>query len=264
MILIYQTFTRHMTIKIDRAGISGTDIKPDTPEWYDWFNSAPEGTKIQFEYTTDSLKTERFTAYRRKRYWEAQKRVSRKLRNTTIKPSEVTYENLKQVLLKLTAYNWADKFEIEKSGTQLDYQTSQDEGLGAGEVEALKKQIEELKSENDTLKGRISYLLDERGLAQAKANDDARIELERLQKLNDQLEKENIQLNRVYSQSEDISRKYHQRANELQAQLNECQAIAKTIDRSELTLNKEGGFYQLRGKSVIYLEDLEKLGFKLT
>src|SRR4028119_649883 len=115
-----------MTIIISRAGIEGTDIKPDSPEWVEWFASQPEGTKIQFAWTDDSFKEQKFTAYRRKRYWEAQKRISGKLRNTTIKPGEATYEALRQMGLKLTSYNWADKFEYEESGKDENYQTQKE------------------------------------------------------------------------------------------------------------------------------------------
>jgi plasmid stabilization system protein ParE len=111
-----------MTIEVSRAGISGTDIKPDTPEWCEWFETMPQGTKIQFVWTDDAFRGQKFTAYRRKRYWEAQKRVSGRLRNATIKPGEVTYEALRMMGLRLTAYNWADKFEIEESGKG-EYQT---------------------------------------------------------------------------------------------------------------------------------------------
>ncbi len=38
---------------------------------------------------------------------------------------------------------------------------------------------------------------------------------------------------------------------------------SKSIPLSKLTLNRDGGYYQLRGKSVIYLEDLEKLGYQV-
>ncbi len=37
----------------------------------------------------------------------------------------------------------------------------------------------------------------------------------------------------------------------------------KAIPKAELTLNKEGRYYQLRGKSVIYLDDLERLGYEV-
>jgi DNA repair exonuclease SbcCD ATPase subunit len=258
-----------MTIVVNGSGIDGT-INPDTPEWAEWFRSAPEGTKIIFEWLDDSCKKQKFTVYRRKRYWEAQKRVSRKLRNTTIKPENVTLEALRQVGYKLTAYNWADKFEDEKSGKAEECQTSEVGSFQTGEVEALKKQIEEMKSENDALRGRVSYLLDERGLTQAKANDDAKYEIERLQKLNEQLEKENHKLNQVYTQSEVISQKYHQRATELEGKLDKLQAIAKIIDLTSLresTPDKREQekikSYQLRGEAVVHVKYLEKLGFIL-
>lgn len=57
-----------------------------------------------------------------------------------------------------------------------------------------------------------------------------------------------------------------QKRQELEQTVSELQRsleAGKTISKSNLTLNKEGGFYQLRGKSVVYLEDLEKLGYEV-
>ncbi len=142
-----------MTIIISRAGIEGTDIKPDSPEWMKWFASQPEGTKIQFTWTDDSFKEQKFTAYRRKRYWEAQKRVSGKLRNTTIKPGEATYEALRQMGLKLTSYNWADKFEYEESGKDENYQTQKEVPPQTGdETEELRTRLAELEQSNSELR----------------------------------------------------------------------------------------------------------------
>src|SRR4028119_1578544 len=139
-----------MTIIISRAGIEGTDIKPDSPEWVEWFASQPEGTKIQFAWTDDSFKEQKFTAYRRKRYWEAQKRISGKLRNTTIKPGEATYEALRQMGLKLVSYNWADKFEYEESG---NYQTQKEVPLQTrDETEELRTRLAELEQSNSELR----------------------------------------------------------------------------------------------------------------
>ena len=141
-----------MTIIISRAGIEGTDIKPDSPGWVEWFVSQPEGTKIQFAWTDDSFKEQKFTAYRRKRYWEAQKRISGKLRNTTIKPGEATYEALRQMGLKLTSYNWADKFEYEESGNQTFPDQSSQTGNKGEELEELRARIAGLEEENRRLK----------------------------------------------------------------------------------------------------------------
>jgi hypothetical protein len=141
-----------MTIIISRAGIEGTNIKPDSPEWTEWFSSQPEGTKIQFTWTDDSFKEQKFTAYRRKRYWEAQKRVSGKLRNTTLKPGEVTYEALRQMGLKLTSYNWADKFEYEESGKGENYQTQNEVFAQTGtETEELRARLAALEQSNSEL-----------------------------------------------------------------------------------------------------------------
>jgi chromosome segregation ATPase len=141
-----------MTIIISRAGIEGTDIKPDSPEWVEWFASQPEGTKIQFTWTDDSFKEQKFTAYRRKRYWEAQKRISGKLRNTTIKPGEATYEALRQMGLKLTSYNWTDKFEYEESGKDKTYQTQKEVPPQIkDETEELRARIAELEQSNSEL-----------------------------------------------------------------------------------------------------------------
>jgi predicted RNase H-like nuclease (RuvC/YqgF family) len=141
-----------MAIIVSRAGIEGTDIKPDSPEWVEWFASQPEGTKIQFMWTDDSFNEQKFTAYRRKRYWEAQKRVAGKLRNTTIKPGEATYEALRQMGLKLTSYNWADKFEYEESGKNENYQTQKEVPLQTrNETEELRARIAELEQSNSEL-----------------------------------------------------------------------------------------------------------------
>jgi hypothetical protein len=154
---MYQTFTRPMTIEVSRAGISGTNIRPDTPEWAEWFTSAPEGTKIQFTWADDSFREQRFTAYRRKRYWEAQKRVLGRLRNTTIKPGEVTHEALRQMGLRLTAYNWADKFENEESGKREEYQTSEkDASQTVEEIAQLKAEIDSLREKNLQLKSQLA------------------------------------------------------------------------------------------------------------
>jgi hypothetical protein len=137
-----------MTIIVSRAGITGTDIQPDSPEWCEWFQTMPEGTKFQFVWIDDSFREQRFTAYRRKRYWEVQKRVSGKLRNTTIKPGEVTYEILRQIGLRLTAYNWADSFEMVKSGKSLECQTAKGTtSQTVGETEKLQTRIIELEAQ---------------------------------------------------------------------------------------------------------------------
>jgi DNA repair exonuclease SbcCD ATPase subunit len=135
-----------MAIIINRAGIEGTGIKPDSPQWVEWFTTQPEGVKIQFVWTDDSFREQKFTAYRRKRYWEAQKRISGKLRNTTIKPGEVTYEALRQMGLRLTSYNWADKFEHEESGN--NNQTLSDQSSQTrDEVEELKSRLAGLEAQ---------------------------------------------------------------------------------------------------------------------
>lgn len=152
-----------MTIIVSRAGIEGTDIKPDSPEWSEWFISQPEGTKIQFTWIDDYFREQRFTAYRRKRYWEAQKRVSGRLRNTTIKPEGVTYELLRQMGLKLTAYNWAEKFEYKESGNQTHKDTS---SLTKDEIENLQARIVELEAENERLESKLGAL--EREMAESR------------------------------------------------------------------------------------------------
>jgi chromosome segregation ATPase len=203
-----------MTIKVDRAGISGTNIKPDTPEWQEWFNSAPEGTKIQFEYTADSLKTERFTAYRRKRYWEAQKRISGKLRNTTIKPSEVTYENLRQTLLRLTAYNWADKFEMEESGKG-EYQTSNES------TSQTQKEIAQLRAEVERLKQREGQLLDQLGLVKSQIVCEAQERARELEARIVELDNANWECEKRLTTYSELHRKSELKRQELQAEVEE-------------------------------------------
>ncbi len=241
MIVTYQTLTRLMTFTISRAGISGTDIQPDSPEWREWFQTALEGTKIQFVWTDDSFREQRFTAYRRKRYWEAQKRVSGKLRNTTIKPGEVTYEALRQMGLKLTAYNWADSFEVEESGKSSGYQTAKETpSLTEDEIEKLQAQIAELDAQLKERNQQLASAITQKEKLEGKA------------KAAEQL---------AIQQSKEISR-LDTKLDEVLTQQRSLTA-SKSIPLSKLTLNRDGGYYQLRGKSVIYLEDLEKLGYQV-
>jgi chromosome segregation ATPase len=219
-----------MTIKVDRAGISGTNIKPDTPEWQEWFNSAPEGTKIQFEYTADSLKTERFTAYRRKRYWEAQKRVSGKLRNTTIKPSEVTHENLRQILLRLTAYNWADKFEMEESGK---CQTFNETPSQTGE------EIAQLRAEVERLKNRESYLLDQIGLMKVQIIHEAQERASQLESRVTELDNANWQCEKNLTIVSELHRKSELKRQELQSLVNDYQTKLRKYEAEESDRSSE-------------------------
>src|SRR4028119_2013006 len=122
--------TTQTTALVTVSGISFDNgdtypIERDSDEWREWFTTAPEGSKIHFEWLNSYLHKNSYTAYRRKRYWEAQKRVDRKLRNTTLKPEETTYQRLEQVGCELTAYNWdrAEQKQQSKSGTEQRYQT---------------------------------------------------------------------------------------------------------------------------------------------
>jgi predicted RNase H-like nuclease (RuvC/YqgF family) len=232
-----------MTIIISRAGIEGTDIKPDSPEWMEWFASQPEGIKIQFTWTDDSFKEQKFTAYRRKRYWEAQKRISGKLRNTTIKPGEATYEALRQMGLKLTSYNWADKFEYEESGKGENYQTPKEVPSQTGnEIEELRARLAELEQSNSELQAANQTLEKQLSECSLQADSTDKEEIRRL----------NAELRLVKEMREDYRSKWEQAkedngslARELKAQLKEkeaklSEAVARILELEPLQVRIAG------------------------
>lgn len=220
-----------MTTIVTSSGIEGTDIKPDTPEWLEWFTSAPEGTKISFEWVNNAFKIQRFTAYRRKRYWEAQKRVSGKLRNTTIKPSEASYELLKQIGNKLTAYNWTSPFEQEKSGNSNNYQTSPETTLESGEdIAKLQARIIELEQKLSSTEKKL----------ERESGDAQRYYV----------------LWRKYPDLERQLKRKEQKLDEAENQVAELKVTCKRI-------NLECKVYKLHGYEVVRLKDLTKLGYEL-
>jgi hypothetical protein len=206
-----------MTLIVNRSGIDGA-IKPNTSEWVDWFKSAPEGTKIIFEWLDGSFKSQKFSAYRRKRYWEAQKRVSGKLRNTTLKPENVTVEALEQVGARLTAYNWTDKFETEESGKS-QYQTS---------VPSSSQPLEEitrLRAENEQFKKREQYLLDQLGLVKTQIIHEAQERVKRLEARVNELDNANWQCEKNLTIVSELHRKSELKRQELQSLVDKYQTL---------------------------------------
>ncbi len=220
---------------------SGTtySIDRDSDEWQQWFTTTPEGSKIRFEWLNSYLHRNTYTAYRRKRYWEAQKRVDGKLRNTTIKPEEASYQKLEQVGYELTAYNWdrAEQKQQAKSGKEI-YQTS---------VEATsqtEEKILHLKAEVERLKQRESYLLDQLGLIKAHIIHEAQQENEQLKKQNAELDNANWECEKNLSIVSEMHRKSELKRQELQSLVDSYQTKPEELSATaQLTnyLNEIGG-----------------------
>lgn len=193
-------------------------IKRDSSEWQEWFASTPEGSKMRFEWLNAHLHRNSYTAYRRKRYWEAQKRVEGKLRNTTIKPKDCTYQKLEQVGLTLTAYNW-DK---SKSGKTEEYQTSTSETSQTGE------EITRLKAEIEQLRQRESYLLDQLGLVKAQIIHESQEQVKALESRVVELDNANWECEKRLTTYSELHRKSELARQELQSLVAEYQTKAGT------------------------------------
>lgn len=292
----------HLFALVTIRGISfdGGDTYPiqrDSDEWRQWFTSTPQGGKIRFEWLNGSAVEHNFTAYRRKRYWEAQKRVSGKLRNTTIKPEEVTYQKLEQVGYDLIAYNWQSKFEPDdssQSGKSQSYQTPE-QAPGA-----IAPEVEELKAEAERLKKRESYLLDQLGLVKSQIISEAQQENEQLKKRCTELDNYNWELEKRNTQLDDLYHREHEKCTQVKAELTArietltrdqaqhqvaklklAQAEQKTerleslvtdyqtkLERAKLIDlgsldNPKAKTYQLRGDAVVLVKHLNQLGYQV-
>lgn len=228
-------------------------IKVDSPEWFAWLEEQ-KSFRFECSYTWHiqagiaDIKEATCTVIKQGKYWNAQKRVSGQLRRYYLGTSDkLTYDGLCEAAKTLTINpKWSDYLRAKQSpGVQShkeEADTCETEHQAASQTRdeiELQARISELEKENAQLKGRISYLLDERGLGQAKANDDARIEIERLQKFNVELKEENIQLNRAYSQSEDINRKYLRRATEAESRIGRLEQLNSELQAANQTIEKQ-------------------------
>jgi hypothetical protein len=234
--------TKQAIVLITVSGISFDNgdtyaIDRDSDEWREWLTTAPEGSKIRFEWLNSYLHRNTYTAYRRKRYWEAQKRVDGKLRNTTLKPEEATYQKLEQIGCELTAYNWdrAEQKQQSKSGTEQHYQT-----LGEPTLQT-QEEIAQLRAEVERLKQRESYLLDQYGLLKSQFVHEAQEENERLKKQNTELDNANWECEKRVTTYSELYRKSELKRQELQSLvdnyqtiLSESSAIAKLESKLQL------------------------------
>jgi DNA repair exonuclease SbcCD ATPase subunit len=268
----------HALVTIRGISFDGGNTYPiqrDSDEWRQWFATTPQGGKIRFEWLNGSAIEHNFTAYRRKRYWEAQKRISGKLRNTTIKPEEVTYQKLEQVGYDLIAYNWQSRFEPDdssQSGKSQPYQTpGQTPGAIAPEVERLKA---ELEAANQTIKNQATLLKlaqEEVILAQKDASESKALVTAYKEQWDDEV-------NELTSRIEPLTRdqaqhqvtklklsQTEQKVEKLESLVKDYQTKlerAKTIDLRSLD-DPKAKPYQLRGEMVIYTKHLEQLGFQV-
>ncbi|MBD0344037.1 MAG: hypothetical protein ICV63_04230 [Coleofasciculus sp. Co-bin14] len=241
-------------------GVSGASIVLDSPEWFEWLSE-----RSSFSYQSSVCD---YTCNKRSNgKWYASKRKGDRSQGSATLAQEYLGADAKLTKAKLEEI--ARKFALpDRDYWYLKHpkptnQSELTESLGAGctanegttsarglEVEALKKQIEELMAENDALKTKLQTT--EKRLE--KEASDAQRYYPGWRKLPG-LESE-LRFNK--SKREELE----QSVSELQDQVRSLEA-GKTIPKSNLTLNKEGGFYQLRGKAVVYLEDLEKLGYQV-
>jgi DNA repair exonuclease SbcCD ATPase subunit len=240
-----------MTVLIgSRQPESLSGIKVDSPEWFAWLEEQ-KSFRFECSYTWHiqagiaDIKSATCTVIKQGKYWNAQKRVSGQLRRYYLGTSDkLTYDGLCEAAKTLTINpKWCDYLRAKQSPSLQSHKKEIDncetEDQDTYQTSNPQARLAELEKENEHLKGRISYLLDERGLAQAKVHDDARFEIERLKKLNKELERENIQLNRVYSQSEDISRKYHLRATSAESQLETLKQSSSELQVANQALQKQ-------------------------
>ena len=215
-------------------------IKRDSDEWREWFTTTPEGSKIRFEWLNAYSRKNSYTAYRRKRYWEAQKRVDGKLRNTTIKPEEATYQKLEQVGYELTAYNWdrAEQKQSSKSGIEQSYQTSDET------TSQTQEEITRLRAEVERLKQRESHLLDQYGLLKSQLIHEAQQENERLKKQNTELDNANWECEKRVTIYSEMHRKSELKRQELQSLVDNYQTIlaeSSAIAKLDRYLEEIGG-----------------------
>lgn len=191
-------------------------IQRDSAEWQDWFAIAPEGSKFRFEWLSSHLHRNTYTAYRRKRYWEAQKRVDGKLRNATIKPEDCTYQKLEQMGMRLVAYNWESK-----SGKEGDYQTSSDEAFQTTE------EITQLRAEIGRLRQRESHLLDQLGFVKSQIVCEAQEQVKQLEARVAELDNANWECEKRLTTYSELHRKSELARQELQSLVAEYQTKAE-------------------------------------
>lgn len=236
----------------------------ESDQWQEWLDAHD---KFKFENGCH-LRDTKFTAYKSKTgHWTAQRRMHGRLRHQYLgKPQDMTYEKLQAVAEKLgivsgTAYETGLKTTLRKADKELlaelrsdtsalakshktesgDYETKRAITLQAGE------EISQLRAENAALQERISYLLDERGLIQAKATEDARIRIEQLEKQNTQLDNANWEMQKQYTAVDEIAKKRLIQLQEFQSQLNSLRQTLKSAKQ-----------FKLHGRQVIRVEDFEK------
>lgn len=255
--------TKQTTALVTVSGISFDNgdtyaIDRDSAEWREWLTTAPEGSKIRFEWLNSYLHRNAYTAYRRKRYWEAQKRVDGKLRNTTLKPEEATYQKLEQIGCELTAYNWdrAEQRQQLKSGTEQDYQTLSEP------TSQTQKEIAQLRAEVERLKQRESYFLDQYGLLKAQIIHEAQQENEQLKKQNTELDNANWECEKRVTTYSEMHRKSELKRQELQSLVDNYQTLlgeSSAIAKLNSYLEEIGGIpVDEKGKPKARYDQLAK------
>lgn len=197
-----------MTIKVDLSGLilhegeSPIAIGIGSEEWLEWLKSAKS---FRFESEAGN-----FTAVRVGRYWQAHKKVKGKLRREHLGLDEkLTYDLMVEIACKISSEHYREERESHK------HETTREE---AGAL-PTDEEVGSLRAENEALKERISYLLDERGLIQAKATADAQVRIEQLEKQVRDLDNANWELQKHYTVVDELCQKRGCQLGELKVEL---------------------------------------------
>lgn len=217
-----------MTIKIDYQGIhlEGQLIAPDTPEWYEWLATAKS---FRFELSHETwvdgrvpmVETLTFSGVKVGSYWQAHKK-SGGLRREYLGKSP-SYAKLKEtsVLINSDSY-WHQKQRsakpVPEGSHKSSYETRGEYSSQAGdEIAKLKAELERVTQDRDNLLIKL-------GNGKIQASEDAQQRIKQLEARVTELDNANWELEKRYTQVNDLWYRSEQKQTELQAQLNECKS----------------------------------------